>query len=716
MDRTSARSICRVDRSRCVDLQVSRRLEWLVTNGRGGFAMATVNQMLARRYHGLLVAAVAPPVERFVLLAKLDAAVTVGGATYELGTNDYGDAVHPEGYKLLESFTARPHPTWRWRAGSAVIEQTLCMVEGEDATVVRFRLLEADRPVTLSVRPFCTSRHFHQLTSRGDLKEPRVEVRDDTLVFRWADGRPGWQLAHNGAFVSAPSWYYKFILGIEQDRGYDCKQDLFVPGVITATLRPGDTTGLVFTASTEDRSWKTWREAFAHAAAADEPDSKAPIVDDPLLSPLLRAARDFLVIRDKDLKTVIAGYPWFGDWGRDTFISLPGLCLAPGRHDEARRIIQAFARHVSQGMIPNRFPDFGETPAYNTIDASLWYIHAIDRYLAYTGDWTFIADQMYGVIADILAAHRQGTRHRIRLCEDGLIAGGEPGLALTWMDVKLPTRAITPRIGKPVEINALWYNALRIAAAFAERLGDKRQAADWQASAERARASFNRRFWNGARRCLYDVVDADDRPGADDPSIRPNQLLAISLTHPVLDESRWRQVVETCERELWTPLGLRTLSPKDPAYRGRYSGGLVQRDEAYHQGTVWPWLLGPFVAAYVKAMGGSECEPLNLRRLTAGIGSRVPGVEREKAAVIPDYRELPPVRRAARQFLDGLLPHLGEQGMGSICEVADGDSPHTPGGCPWQAWSVAEPLRALCEDIHAISNEPLASARAAMRY
>ncbi|HVP12343.1 MAG TPA: amylo-alpha-1,6-glucosidase [Phycisphaerae bacterium] len=699
MEKTSARNIYRVDRDRCADLRTGRHLEWLVTNGRGGFAMGTVAQVLTRRYHGLLVAAIEPPVERFVLLAKLDATAIVNGRTYELATNQYPDVLQPEGYKLLESFTARPHPTWRWRAGNAVIEQTLCMVEGEDTTVVRFRLLEGDAPVTLNVRPFCTSRHFHLLAHRPDLNDPQVDAPGDKLVFRWQGGHPTWQLSHNGTFHRQHDWYYRFFLSTENERGYDYSQDLFVPGIVTATLKPGDITGLVFTASTQDRSWKTWREAFARAAASDELTTDVPPVDDSMMPPLLRAVRDFLVVRDHDFKTVIAGYPWFGDWGRDTFISLPGLCLVPRRLDDARRIIQAFAKHVSQGMIPNRFPDFGEAPAYNTIDASLWYINAIDRYLAYSGDWAFIADKMFPVVAEIIAAYESGTRHRIRLCNDGLIAGGEPGLALTWMDAKLhPDRAITPRIGKPVEINALWYNALQVAASFADRLGDTRRANHWRNLAARTKTTFNKRFWNEAAKCLYDVVDANDQPGVDDPAIRPNQLFAISLAYPVLDESRWRPVVDVCERDLWTPIGLRTLSPRDPAYRGRYGGDLVSRDEAYHQGTVWPWLLGPFVSSYVKAHGGIETTPPAIRRSSFTGNPAIPVKE-----LLPgptDYAELPPVRKIARQFLDGLASHLSEDGIGSICEVADGDPPHTPGGCPWQAWSVAEPLRALYEDIY----------------
>ncbi|MBN2561039.1 MAG: glycogen debranching enzyme family protein [Phycisphaerae bacterium] len=738
-----AHTIYHVDHTRCANLEGGRRLEWLVTNGRGGFAMATVNQMLTRRYHGLLVAAVDPPVERFVLLAKLDATVTVGGRAYELATNDYVNAVHPHGYRFLDSFTTRPYPSWRWRAGSAVVEQTLCMAHGEDTTFVRYRLLEADGPVTLSVQPLCTSRHFHILTHSLDLSTPTVESDGDRLTLHWAGQRPLWHLAHNGTFEPKPDWHYQFFLATEARRGYDETQDLFTPGVVGATLGQGDSTGLVFAASTQDRSWQGWRQAFARSASQDHaearPATSVPVcqgrrscvrgarhsgpsvAEDPLVEPLKNAASQFLVARGRDLKTVIAGYPWFGDWGRDTFISLPGLCLVPSRLDDARRIIEAFAQYVDGGMIPNRFPDFGEPPAYNTADATLWYVYAIDRYLTYSGDWAFVADRMFPVITEIIDAHERGTRHGIRLCDDGLLAAGEPGVALTWMDAQLPGCSITPRIGKPVEINALWYNGLQIAASYAERLGKTERADKWHDLSARARASFNERFWNESADCLYDVIDGEPRERRSgetakrqnvetakrrngetakrrngetsrhqsgetskqdvwaDGAIRPNQLFAISLTHPVLDRSRWLAVVSVCERELWTPMGMRTLSPSDPAYRGRYEGNLPSRDGAYHQGTVWPWLLGPFVTAYTKIL-------------------RAPGLGRGAHGATRDA-DIVTTPSAARRFLDGLLDHLCEAGIGSISEVADGDPPHTPGGCPWQAWSVAEPLRALCEDV-----------------
>lgn len=656
--------ISTIDAGRCMDLSVGRRLEWLVTNGRGGYATTAVNQMLTRRYHGLLVAAVEPPVERYVLLAKLDATVTIDGLTYELATNDYAEAVHPAGYKLLESFTTCPFPTWRWRLGGALIEQTLCMKWGEDATFVRYVLREGNAPVQITIRPLCTSRHHHHLTNYQNMGPPTVEGDADRLRFQWAQGRPAWQLSHNGAFKSRPDWYYRFVLIAEAERGYDYLQDLFMPGVIATTLRPGEPAGLVIAASTGNTGWKDWKKAFADADARATAAVNELATNDPLVGPLARSAADFIVSRGQDEKTIIAGYPWFGDWGRDTFIALPGLCLVTGRHDVARRIIETFSRYVDGGMIPNRFPDYGSAPEYNTADAALWYIHSLDRYVAYSGDWKFIADKMFPVVESVLTAHQRGTRHGIHADTDGLLAAGESGFALTWMDARVSDRSVTPRIGKPVEIQALWYNALLIAAGYADRLGKTSAAKAWKALAARARAAFNEKFWNASSSYLHDVVDVNGQAGAADVSIRPNQLLSISLTHPILDDARWLPVVNICERLLWTPMGLRTLAPTDPAYRGRYEGDLNSRDQAYHQGTVWPWLLGPFTTAYIRAHGDTD-----------------------------------QTRAAARTMLEGLVQHLSDAGIGSVSEVADADTPHHPGGCPWQAWSVAEPLRAICEDV-----------------
>ncbi len=665
-----------IDRSRFNDLDSARQLEWMVANGRGGYAMASVTGLLTRRYHGLLVAAVKPPIERFVLLAKLDATVSINGLTYELASNDYPETVHPRGYRLLERFAARPFPTWTWRLGDAVVEQTLCMARGEDTTFVRYRLIEGPDDVRLSIRPLCTSRHYHRLTNYKTMGPPTADVGADDVTFHWGGGRPPWRLSHNGRFKSKPDWYYDFVLGAEAARGLDSRQDLFMPGVVNATVKRGDGEGLVIAATTEKASWRDAGRAFSAAtetAPLVRPGGKE-FADDPLIGPLAAATSDFVVARAGGSRTVIAGYPWFGDWGRDTFISLPGLCLVTGRFDDARDIIRGYVQYVDAGMIPNRFPPFNEPPGYNTVDATLWYLHAIDRYLAYTDDWEFVADTMYPVITSILEAHEGGTRHGIGLCDDGLLTAGTEGLQLTWMDAKVNDWVVTPRIGKPVEINALWFNALRIGALFAERIGDRARGERWASVAEKCRASFNARFWNEAAGCLFDVVDVDHRSGVTDACVRPNQVFAVSLPYPVLDRSRWPSVVDVCRRLLWTPMGMRTLVPDDGDYCPRYSGDMAARDAAYHRGSVWPWLLGPFVTAFVRVRGeGATAE--------------------------------------ARSLLAGLESHVSDAGLGGISEVADGDPPHGPGGCPWQAWSVAEPLRALCEDIY--KTHPVARARPA---
>jgi predicted glycogen debranching enzyme len=570
----------------------------------------------------------------------------------------------------------RPIATWHWRVGRALLEQEIWMPAGQDATFVQYRLLEGPTSAQISLRPLCTSRHFHHLTRYQDMGPPTVNEKETALEFHWSGGRPSWQISHNGTFKSRPDWYYQFVLTEEAARGYDSTQDLFMPGVISAELTRGDKSGLIVAAATETLPWTNWQQT--RKRIDERTDSAAS--DDPLALALTRAADDFVVRSESGRPTIIAGYPWFGDWGRDTFISLPGLCLVTGRFDDARAIIDSFSKYVDGGMIPNCFPDYGNPPQYNTADASLWYTHAIDRYLAYTQDWEFIADQMFDVVAAILDAHEKGTRHGIALRDDGLLAAGEDGVALTWMDACTNGKPVTPRIGKPVEINALWFNALRIGSQFAARCGDKHRAEHWLKIATTCAESFNRDFWNSSRGCLYDVVDVDHQADHFDGSVRPNQLLAVSLTHPVLQPHRWRGVVDVCQTDLWTPLGLRTLSPTGSAYCGRYSGDTLHRDSVYHQGTVWPWLLGPFVTAYIKAFGNS-----------------------------------PNIRRTARRFLSGLEAHLLEAGIGSISEVADGDLPHHPGGCPWQAWSVAEPLRALIEEVLECGPREIASRESVSR-
>jgi len=633
--------------------------EWLITNGRGGFASGTVNQTLTRRYHGLLVAAVEPPVKRYMLLAKIDATVFIDGHRFELDTNEYHDARHPQGYQYLIDFEAGPRSTWRWRLGNTVLEQRIEMIDGVDATRVQYRVIEGKTPVDIALRPLCTCRHFHHLTRAGDQGNPFIQPSSHCIYLEWEDDLPAWLIEHDGSFDLQTDWYYGFQLAWEQQRGYDYEQDLFSPGIIRKELCAGDA-GLNLLARTRDTK-TTGPLALRIDDAIDRSQGDTTTGSD-LAAALAETAKQFVVQRENDLRTVIAGYPWFGDWGRDTFIALPGLCLVTGRFDDARRIIEMFAKTVDGGMIPNRFPPYGEPPQYNTCDATLWYVHAIGRYLDYTDDWEFVRRVCWPAIEEIIRHHCQGTRFGIKADSDGLLAAGEAGYALTWMDAKLGERVFTPRIGKPVEINALWYNALRHAARIAERAKHGELAKRWSELADRAHASFNQKFWNEATGCLFDVVEEEGRAHDHCGKIRPNQLLAISLPHQALDAAKHKSVVNVCRKHLLTPMGMRTLAPEDPAYIGNYSGTLDARDAAYHQGTVWPWLLGPFISAWIKAEGKDA---------------------------IP----------AARDSLRGLRAHLIHNGLNGISEVANGDAPHYPEGCPWQAWSVAEVLRVLHEDL-----------------
>lgn len=632
--------------------------EWLITNGRGGFASGTVNQTLTRRYHGLLVAAVEPPVKRYLLLAKLDATVFIGGHRFELDTNEYHDARHPQGYQYLIHFEAAPRPTWRWRLGNTILEQRIEMIDGVDATRVQYRVLQGESPVDIALRPLCTCRHFHHLTDAGGQGNPFLQPSDHCIYLEWDDELPAWLIEHDGMFELQTDWYYGFQLAWERQRGYDYEQDLFSPGLIRKQLLPNNG-GLNLLARTRDAQ-STGPLALRIEDANRDVDE--PGDGDEFVAALTRTAAQFVVRRESDLRTVIAGYPWFGDWGRDTFIALPGLCLVTGRFDDARRIIEMFSKTIDRGMIPNRFPPYGEPPQYNTCDATLWYVHAIGRYLDYTDDWAFVERVCWPALLQIITQHLDGTSHGIVVDADGLIKAGEPGFALTWMDAKLGDRVFTPRIGKPVEINALWYNALRYAAKIAQRVGNSVAADQWSAAADKNHAAFNARFWNDETGCLFDVVEDDGRPQDHCGKIRPNQLFAISLPHAVLEPSRRASVIKVCRERLLTPMGLRTLAPNDPSYIGNYAGTLDARDAAYHQGTVWPWLLGPFISAWITTEG---------------------------ASAVP----------AARDSLQGLRAHLSQNGLNGISEVANGDPPHLPEGCPWQAWSVAEVLRVLREDL-----------------
>jgi predicted glycogen debranching enzyme len=614
-----------------------------------------------RRYHALLLIARNPPVERFVLVNHLEDQVEMDGQSASLSANCYPGVIHPDGSTRCVGFSSEPWPTWTYDLGGARIIREIFCPQGRDVVVIRWHLAWAGgQAVKLIVRPMLSGRDYHATHHENNGLWPGVRG-NGPVSWQPYDGIPVPKAFYSGRYHHAPEWYRHVQFPIEQERRLDCEEDWWSPGEFTMELaaeRPGY---LVFTTEPVEM-------VDVEALVQDERRRRNRMVEsalgsDRLVRSLWQAAAAYLSDRGTQ-KTVIAGYPWFTDWGRDTFLALPGLCLVTGRHDVACQVIEAFSGHVSQGMIPNRFPDAGETPEYNTIDASLWFVHAVGRYLDYTKDAETVRRVAWPAVRAILDGYRQGTRYGIRMDEDGLITGGVPGVQLTWMDARIGDRVVTPRHGKPVEIQALWVRALAVGQELAELFGDKAYAKRCDDDRIRAGKSFRARFWYKQGGYLYDVVDGE---GGDDASLRPNQIYAVAFPGELLEEKQAQQVVQVVEERLLTPVGLRTLASDDPRYCPKYEGGVPSRDGAYHQGTVWPFLLGPFVTAWIKTHG-------------------------ETAAA----------RSQARAFLNGLEQHLAEACLGQVSEIFDADPPHQPRGCFAQAWSVAEPLRALVEDVRVV--------------
>jgi predicted glycogen debranching enzyme len=628
------------------------RLEWLETNGLGGWASSSVAGANTRRYHGLLVAATRPPVGRIVLLSKLDERITIDGASFELSSNQYPGAIHPRGFEQLVSFQRDLFPLFEFAAGAARIRKTIAAIHGENTTVIVY---ESTHDVTLELRPFIAARDYHSLASENAFIRRDAHFADDIFSLKAYDGLPTLFLsAPRATFTAAPDWYRHFEYPIELERGLDAHEDLFTPGTLTLTLHAGEPIAII--ASTDDPRGRDGIALVDAERGRREAVIQASTLRDPLGRRLTLAADQFIVRRGVDRKTIIAGYHWFTDWGRDTMISLPGLCLVTGRFDDARRILLAFAESVSEGMLPNCFPDDRETPEYNTVDATLCFFVAAQKYLDYTRDEPFVRDSLLPVLRDILAWHDRGTRHGIRVDADGLLVAGEGTVQLTWMDARIGDEAITPRHGKAVEINALWFNALTILAGFERRWGNETTAQLLDARAGNVRVRFTQLFREGDHLC--DVVNGDER----DTSLRPNQLFAISLPHPLIDGALATSVLAIVEEKLLTPFGLRSLSPDDPRFAATYSGGPADRDRVYHQGTVWSWLLGPYLTALVRVRGAR-------------------GVEEGRAIV------------------EMFATHLDEACVGSISEIFDAMPPYAPRGCVAQAWSVGELLRAIAEDL-----------------
>jgi predicted glycogen debranching enzyme len=639
----------------CGNEQQATQREWLVTNGIGGYASGTISGILTRRYHGVLVAALLPPLGRTLLVAQLNEQAVYDGEVYPLFTNRWDDElVDPSGFVYLERFRLEGStPIWSFACADALLEKRLWMQPGHNTTYIVYTLRRAQAPLSLQIKALVNYRDYHQTTYGGDWQILVSPVACGLRMDAFFEAAPFYLLSDRATATSQHDWHRNFWLAIEHYRGMDELDDHLCAGTFDATLQPGESLTLV--ASTEESPALDGTAAYMLRQEYDQQvlDRSQQPTAPPWVQQLILAADQFIVRRpsadDPDGKTILAGYHWFGDWGRDTMISLPGLTLATGRGDVAAHILRTFARFVDEGMLPNRFPDLGDEPEYNSVDASLWYIEAVRAYHVATGDETLL-EELFPVLEAIMLAYQRGTRYGIRAApDDGLLAAGEPGVQLTWMDARVNEQVITPRTGKPVEVNALWYSALCAMRDMARLLG--RSSWLYETSAEQVRASFAR-FWNEATGYCYDVIDG---PNGHDATLRPNQIFAVALPYCPLDEAQQRAVVDVCARHLLTSHGLRSLASDHPDYVGQYGGDPSQRDSSYHQGTVWGWLIGPFVRAHLRV-----------------------------------YRD--PVQ--AQSFLQPLVQHMADHGIGSVSEIFDGDPPHLPRGCVAQAWSVAELLHA----------------------
>lgn len=624
--------------------------EWLEADGLGGFASGTAGGIRTRRYHAMLIAATTPPTGRVVLVNGFEAGIETEAGTIPLSAQRYApDTVSPENPARIVGFTVSPWPAWQFEAAGTTIEHEIFVASDTAEMVLRWRRLAGSGPCRLRVRPLLSGRDYHALHRANPTFDFTPRISGGNVTWRPYVDLPATAALTNGDYAHEPVWYYNFLYTAERDRGLDYIEDLAAPGIFSWDLTGGDAVlilragdGLAVRAASYAaqlaQAEQFWRSRDAGALAL--------------------AAGSYLVDRGHG-RTLLAGFPWFTDWGRDSFIAMRGLAITTGRLADAEAILVGWAATVSEGMLPNRFPDDGGSPEYNSVDASLWFIIAVHDFLtaSESADYQIRRDvfsALTDAVLEILAGYAAGTRFGIRMTTDGLLAAGVPGIQLTWMDAKLGDWVVTPRIGKPVEVQALWINALHIGAGWSDR---------WGAIERLARESFAR-FQDPRSGGLYDVLDADDRPGLADARIRPNQIFAVGgLPFQCLTGGAARAVVDLVERELLTPMGLRTLAPGDPDYQPHYRGDPAARDGAYHQGTVWPWLIGPFVEAWLRTREGGVTEAHKLE--------------------------------AKMRFVEPLLAHLGTAGLGHVSEVADAEPPHAPGGCPFQAWSLGELIRTL---------------------
>jgi predicted glycogen debranching enzyme len=649
----------------CRNLEMAELREWLVTNGIGGYASGTIAGGMTRRYHGLLIAALQPPVGRTHLVAGLDETVRYGGAEFVLHTHRWASGVvEPKGFQYIDAFRLDgTTPVWTYALAGARLEKRVRMQQDANTTYVQYTLLQGTAAADIELKALVNYRDFHASTHAGDWRMRVDAVEHGVRVVAFDHAVPFFLKSVQASCQSQHIWLRDCFLPVEQERGLDDREDHLFAAQFRARVQVGESVTIVLT--TEESAALHGDSARVQRAGSETTlrnawDTQNPaiaVASRDWLSQLVSAADQFIVKRalpeEPEGRSVIAGYHWFADWGRDTMIALPGLTLTTGRPDVARRILVAFARYVDGGMLPNTFPDAGGKPEYNTVDAGLWYFEAARQYFAATTD-THTLQDLFPVLAGIVDAHVQGTRYQIHVDPaDGLLYAGEAGVQLTWMDAKIGDWVVTPRTGKAVEINALWINALETMTSFARAL--EKSSERFEALARKAKDGFQR-FWNERQACCYDVIDS---PGiGNDLALRPNQILAVSLPVSPLTPDQQRAVVDLCAQRLLTPYGLRSLAPGEPGYQGQYLGGPRERDAAYHQGTVWGWLLGPFALAHFR-------------------------VYRNAAAAV--------------NFFDAIGAAIRMYGIGTLAEIFDGDPPFTPRGCIAQAWTVGEVLRAFAE-------------------
>jgi len=671
-------------RSVLSDVNEALGREWLVTNGLGGYASSTVLGVNTRKYHGLLVAAFNPPVNRWVLLTKLDEELTIGNETYALGANEFRGVMHPEGYRFLSDFSIAPLPQYRYDVHGVSLNKTIFMPFMKNATVVTYEVSNPlEEKVSVQVSPLVNSRHIYNTTDKDTLPWEFVQKRyGEGVLIEPSDSLSSLILSsgNDGSFVEESWWVKKIFFRVDASRSEGSTDDYFRPGFFKFSVNPKEKKKfyVIAVAGKSEEEAQSLFSSFGNGIEdvdllyREELERRKGLLEkfrerhngldiEEWLKWLIQAADSFIVSRaSTEKKSVIAGYTWFDDWGRDALISLPGLTLVTGRFEDAKEILLTFEQYCHNGIIPNRFSDkAGDIPLYNTVDATLWFFNAILQYLKYTGDFDFVRENLWKTMNEIIDFHVQGTIFGIHMEEDGLIAHGPQ---LTWMDATTIDQFVTPRDGKAVEIQALWYNALKTMQLLAKRFNQGDKAEKFQGMAEKARKSFSEKFWNPKKGFLFDAVNND---GADS-TLRPNQLIAVSLDFPLLDSVKREKVVEAVWKNLWGTYGLKTLPDNDSRYIGEYLGDWGHRDSAYHNGTVWVWLLGPFTTAFLKTKNHEEY-----------------------------WRKF-----AFKNFLQPLFRvQFSQAGLGTISEIFDGDEPHLPRGCIAQAWSVAEPLRVYVEDV-----------------